>query len=102
MDSVQSGSRDACLVPYGASTLHEVTISAALPYPLRVNPTPYQVQYRESTWRLTFERVQRATPDERVAAPGSTVDLAEDREGQLAYSRVRAEAILDTNDRSAM
>lgn len=69
-----------------------VRISTVLPFPLRVDPTPYCLEYRGTPWTLRVERVQRATPDERLAGPGTTADMVVDREGQLAYSRVAGEA----------
>ncbi len=72
----------------------DVRIAASLPFPLRVNPTPYQIAAGNATWSLTVERVAREYPDERIAEPGTDMDLLVDRAGQLAYSRVTGEASL--------
>ncbi len=73
----------------------DVSIVAALPFPLRVDPTPYQIAGGRTTWSLRVERVPREHPDERIAGPGTNMDLLVDRSGQLAYSRVTGQAALD-------
>lgn len=78
-----------------ASGLQNVTISASLPFPVRVNADPYQIDLDGTVWILTFERIQRTNPDERIAGAGTTVDLEQDRHGQLAYSRVTGRASID-------
>src|SRR6266516_7960846 len=81
----------------------QVRIAAALPFPVRVNPMPYQVESGDIGWTMTFERVQRETLDERLGISGANdVDFAEDRDGQLAYSRVTAEADLAGSDESIL
>ncbi len=77
----------------------DVRIAASLPFPLRVNPTPYQIAAGGTIWSLSVERVPREYPDERIAGPGTDMDLLVDRGGQLAYSRVTGEASLDANSR---
>lgn len=78
-----------------------VRAGALLPFPLRVNPFPYRIEYGGVEWTLFLERVQRKAPDERIATVGTNnVDLRVDREGQLSYSRVvgHAEAELDKDE----
>lgn len=83
--------------------MSRVTIRATLPFPVRVEPTPYDIKYGEVVWRLTFERVQRENPDERIAVKGTqNIDLQVDRSGQLAYSRVTAETSLNSADESVL
>lgn len=80
----------------------EFTIVASIPFPLRVNPTPYQITTGAETWSLHIERVQREHPDERIAESGTNVDLLVDRIGQLAYSRVTGSASLEEDGRSVL
>jgi hypothetical protein len=50
---------------------------------------------------MLVERVQRTTPDERIARGASNMDLLVDRLGQLAYSRVTATATVEGSQRDA-
>ncbi len=47
--------------------MHTVTVSAALPFPLRAGPNPYEIDSERVTGELTVERVQRERPDERMS-----------------------------------
>src|SRR5207249_330748 len=80
----------------------EFRIVASLPFPLRVNPTPYQIATAAATWSVSVERVPREHPDERIAGPGTNADLLVDRGGQLSYSRVTGRATLDSDGRAAL
>ncbi len=77
-------------------------IVASLPFPLRVNPSPYQIATAAAIWSLSVERVPRETPDERITGPGTNADLLVDRAGQLAYSRVTGSATIEGDGRSAL
>lgn len=80
----------------------EFKLVASLPFPLRVNPRPYQIATATTTWLVSIERVPREHPDERIVGLGTNVDLLVDRAGQLAYSRVTGSATFEGDGRSAL
>jgi hypothetical protein len=83
--------------------MHTVTIRAALPFPLRVNDAPYEVETFGAKWTITVNRVAQSTPDDRIAGKDSTnFDLQVDRFGAVAYSNVVGVASLLTVDQEVV
>ena len=80
----------------------EFVIVASLPFPLRVDSTPYHIEAATSIWSIVVQRIPREPPDERIAGPGTNADLLIDRLGQMSYSRVTGSTMLDGTARDAL
>lgn len=66
----------------------QYTVSALLPFPLRLTGGPYSILTEVGYVSLTLERVERLQFDERIVSRGERIDFSEDRHGLASYSRV--------------
>src|SRR3990172_9212251 len=76
-----------CCSPRRYNSGMQLTVTAVLPFPIRLAGGPFGIATCEGCAELTFETVRRANFDERIVL-GGTFDFQIDRSGAASYTRV--------------
>lgn len=70
---------------------NRVVVELDLPFALHISSEPLEIPVAGVTTRVSFHKVQREVPDQRLRIAEGDFSLVEDRYGAVSYSTVRVE-----------